>query len=355
MGFQKNAINACVWKQTQLLGTLCFVFCAISGCSARFVKHIAKPYAQAVRRKADVRHLKVGNGLLDVHIAETWRDRKFGLVGCHGLKENEGMLFVSRREKTHSFQMKYVDVPLSAAFIDRNGVIDEIVDLEPGQHSWTRSSGKVLFALQVPLGWFEKNGVSEGDKVNVEDVTDKHYCPHYALDLGVQFEKQDQFEDALECYDMVLRDYPSHVFAMTNIGNVHLKMGNYYKAGFWYRRALRIDASSLSTLCNLGEAYLAKGRVRKGICRQLETCISTHPDCAEKACAFDTLARLYAFLGKYEQALSLIELAICHAQTQKPGLIPSLVCHRDLILKEAVVKQDLDVGDKNYQQAENAR
>lgn len=68
---------------------------------------------------------------------------------------------------------------------------------------------------------------------------------------------------------MAFHDYPSHVFAMTNIGNVHLKMGNYYKAGFWYRRALKIEPSDLFALANLAEVYLARDKIPQNIYERL--------------------------------------------------------------------------------------
>ena len=54
---------------------------------------------------------------------------------------------------------------LSIAFIDSNGVIISISDMKPMDTHGTASSGPAQYALEVNQGWYTRNGVNVGDKV----------------------------------------------------------------------------------------------------------------------------------------------------------------------------------------------
>ena len=84
------------------------------------------------------------------------------------LPENEGMLFVYRREEVLSFWMKNTSIPLSIAFIDKKGVITEIRDMEPMGMDSVRAAKPAQYALEVNRGWFTKNGIKVGAKVKLD-------------------------------------------------------------------------------------------------------------------------------------------------------------------------------------------
>ena len=65
--------------------------------------------------------------------------------------------------------MKNTPHPLSIAYIDSNGIIRDILDMQPYDETSIVSSCYVRYALEVPQGWFSKVGVSVGDIVNRED------------------------------------------------------------------------------------------------------------------------------------------------------------------------------------------
>jgi uncharacterized membrane protein (UPF0127 family) len=61
--------------------------------------------------------------------------------------------------------MKNTKIPLSIAYIDSAGVILEIYDMVPYSLQSIQSVNLVMYALEVPQGWFERAGVEIGDTI----------------------------------------------------------------------------------------------------------------------------------------------------------------------------------------------
>ena len=117
--------------------------------------------------------IKVGDKSLKVSLAITPEQQKRGLMNIVGmpprvLPENEGMLFIYRREEILSFWMKNTTLPLSIAFIDKDYNITELRDMQPSGLDRVRSAKPAQYALEVNRGWFTKNNIKVGDKVKLE-------------------------------------------------------------------------------------------------------------------------------------------------------------------------------------------
>ena len=83
--------------------------------------------------------------------------------------EDEGMLFVSPVSYRASYWMKNCTVPLSIAYIDADGVIQEIHDLQPQDtNSVESATNNIRFALEVSQGWFARHNVRTGAVVRTE-------------------------------------------------------------------------------------------------------------------------------------------------------------------------------------------
>tara|TARA_R100001510_G_C7625792_1_gene185671 strand:- start:454 stop:864 length:411 start_codon:yes stop_codon:yes gene_type:complete len=116
--------------------------------------------------------IKVKDKTLKVKLAITPVQQRQGLMNVQGmgptkLPENEGMLFIYRREEILSFWMKNTTLPLSIAFIDKNYNITEIRDMEPMGMDSIRSAKPARYALEVNRGWFTKNNIKVGDKLKL--------------------------------------------------------------------------------------------------------------------------------------------------------------------------------------------
>ena len=103
---------------------------------------------------------------LKTEIADTDQKRAKGLMYRKELDTNSGMLFIFPQEEILSFWMKNTYIPLSVAFIDRQGKILEIRHMKPLNDSIIYSSkSKALYALEVNLGWFNKNSIKVGCRI----------------------------------------------------------------------------------------------------------------------------------------------------------------------------------------------
>lgn len=92
-----------------------------------------------------------------------------GMMFRTNLAENEGMLFVYGSPRRVAFWMLNCTVPLSAAYIDPEGVILEIHDLQPhNTNSVVATSDNIQFVLETSQGWFERKNIKPGSLVRTE-------------------------------------------------------------------------------------------------------------------------------------------------------------------------------------------
>ncbi|MGG3889730.1 DUF192 domain-containing protein [Metabacillus fastidiosus] len=108
---------------------------------------------------------------LTVQVADTQEKIEKGLMFVEKLPENEGMLFVFSEKTYGGFWMKNTLIPLSVAFLDSDGEILKILDMHPCKEVECPAYDPKLsyhYAIEVNLGWFEKNQIKEGDYVFLE-------------------------------------------------------------------------------------------------------------------------------------------------------------------------------------------
>lgn len=100
-------------------------------------------------------------------IAAKQEERNYGFMNRKHIPAGTGMLFVFEEEQQLSFWMKNTPHPLSIAYIDKNGKIRDIFDMEPYSLSPILSTRSVMYALEVPKGWYDANGIKVGDHVEI--------------------------------------------------------------------------------------------------------------------------------------------------------------------------------------------
>ena len=103
--------------------------------------------------------------IVNAEIAEKTEDRNHGFMERKNIPDGTGMLFVFEKDQILSFWMKNTPHPLSIAYIDSKGKIRNIYDMTPYSLSSIVSTVSVRYALEVPQGWYKKNGITEGDTV----------------------------------------------------------------------------------------------------------------------------------------------------------------------------------------------
>ena len=109
----------------------------------------------------------IGKATLHAEIAATNEERERGLMFRRSMGDNNGMLFLMPGIAPATFWMKNTLIPLSVAFIDKDGVILEIHDMQPLDETITRSdSHEVAYALEANQHWFSLNGIKPGDRID---------------------------------------------------------------------------------------------------------------------------------------------------------------------------------------------
>lgn len=122
----------------------------------------AQPKLQTMR-------LWLGAEEMVAELALTGAQMQTGMMFRTNLAENAGMLFAFPAPHQASFWMKNCPLPLSAAYIDPEGVILEIHDLQPyNTNSVVASSEQVQFVLETNQGWFGRHHITTGMVVRTE-------------------------------------------------------------------------------------------------------------------------------------------------------------------------------------------
>ncbi len=106
-----------------------------------------------------------------VEVADTVEERAQGLMLRESLPEEQGMLFVFEQEVQAAFWMKDTKIPLSIAFVEGEGEIVDIQDMEPLSEELHVPDESYLYAVEANQGWFERNGIGVESGVRIARAT----------------------------------------------------------------------------------------------------------------------------------------------------------------------------------------
>jgi len=112
-----------------------------------------------------VRTLTIRDQKLMVEVASTAETRATGLMNRFSLRQDHGMLFVFEAPQPLAFYMRNTYIPLSITFVDAQGRILNIEDMQPKDESTHWSKGLALYAIEMRQGWFAAKGIGTGDVV----------------------------------------------------------------------------------------------------------------------------------------------------------------------------------------------
>jgi uncharacterized membrane protein (UPF0127 family) len=135
--------------------------------------------AEAAFKKAKI---QINNNQLEVELAENSQQQAQGLMFRKKLGEGKGMLFIFSDAEARRFWMKNTFIPLSIAFFDEQKSILNILDMKPAESEMQSdfptydSVGAAKYALEVPVGWFQKHKIKVGDKFTFVSTANK--TPH---------------------------------------------------------------------------------------------------------------------------------------------------------------------------------
>ena len=112
--------------------------------------------------RLDTIDITAGMHIIKAEVAQTSTQQMIGMMFRKDMGANEGMLFVNTDSSQRCFWMRNTLVPLSIAFIDDDGTIVNIAEMQPQSDASHCSAKPVRFALEVRQGWFAKRGIKAG-------------------------------------------------------------------------------------------------------------------------------------------------------------------------------------------------
>ncbi len=108
-----------------------------------------------------------------VRVADSSDERSRGLMRVENLPPDEGMAFFWEEPVEATFWMKDTLIPLSIAFVDPDGRIITIADMEPCRADpcpTYAADGPFVLAVEANRGYFDEAGIVEGDRARLETV-----------------------------------------------------------------------------------------------------------------------------------------------------------------------------------------
>ncbi|HEU4352598.1 MAG TPA: DUF192 domain-containing protein [Burkholderiales bacterium] len=121
--------------------------------------------APAAAQELPVVELRAGMHLIRAEVAADYSTRGRGLMFRKSLAPNGGMLFIFDGAAIHCMWMKNTYIPLSVAFVDAQGAIINIADMQPHSEQSHCAARPAVYALEMTRGWFVERGVKPGMKL----------------------------------------------------------------------------------------------------------------------------------------------------------------------------------------------
>lgn len=109
-----------------------------------------------------VLELSAGMYRIEAEVAANDQHRQVGLMNRKTMPAQRGMLFVFPQERTHCMWMRNTLIPLSVAFIDAEGYIINIENMQPQTEDNHCAKVPARYALEMNEGWFAQRGIKPG-------------------------------------------------------------------------------------------------------------------------------------------------------------------------------------------------
>jgi uncharacterized membrane protein (UPF0127 family) len=152
---------ACVKVEIALACAMLLFAC----CQGERQEETPGPEVPASNAHAGLHKLTIRGTAVYVDIADNSDSRARGLMFRDEMPEDEGMLFIYAEPGKRWFWMEDTYIRLSLAYIDENGKIFQLVDMEPLDKTTQPSQRLAQYVLEVNQGWFRKHGIKVGDIV----------------------------------------------------------------------------------------------------------------------------------------------------------------------------------------------
>lgn len=109
--------------------------------------------------------LTIGKETIQVEVATTPSSQALGLMYRKTMPESSGMLFVFQQKAGHCFWMKNTDLPIAIAFLEDDGKIINIEEMQAQTEDNHCPAKATRFALEMNAAWFSKRNIRPGKVV----------------------------------------------------------------------------------------------------------------------------------------------------------------------------------------------
>ena len=153
---------------------LCIGLLAISALTGCDHEQPANTTAGSVPKSIDDHFaIRVGDRTVSMQLAVSAEEMEKGLMYRQSLGVDEGMLFVYAAPTHMSFWMRNCVFPQNIGFFDASGVLKETYDMYPyDEHTVASHARDLQFALEMNQGWFSRNGLKSGAKLDLKAVAE---------------------------------------------------------------------------------------------------------------------------------------------------------------------------------------
>jgi uncharacterized protein len=109
--------------------------------------------------------LRAGMHLIVAELAQTPAQQATGMMFRTTMGANEAMLFTDEQPSVRCFWMRNTLIPLAIAFLQDDGTVVNIAEMQPRSEDSHCSKAPVRHALEMNAGWFAKRGIKPGSRI----------------------------------------------------------------------------------------------------------------------------------------------------------------------------------------------
>lgn len=109
----------------------------------------------------------IGGESFRIEVARTDEQKRQGLMNRRSIGDREGMIFVYETDQHLAFWMKNTTIPLTLAFLSKDGQIMQVEQMKPLSLKSVMSGRAVRYGLELPDGVLDELGVGAGDRVEL--------------------------------------------------------------------------------------------------------------------------------------------------------------------------------------------
>lgn len=114
--------------------------------------------------------IQLGNKTYQCEVAADDDTRQLGLMHRKSMPDDRGMIFVFGYEEILRFWMKNTLIPLDIVYLNRDGKVVAIRQMQPLDETGIGSKDPAQYAIELNAGQADKSGVKEGDIIRLPQL-----------------------------------------------------------------------------------------------------------------------------------------------------------------------------------------